>query len=84
MSRDVPYDPDEICDECGSKGAYDFMGDNICPECFRTHYNPLDSVRLLAEWLAIEDGKTRMEGTEYTEKAQELADYLQVIGYRRG
>ena len=33
MSRDVPYDEDEICDQCGSKGGYDFMGDILCPEC---------------------------------------------------
>ena len=37
---------------------------------------------LLAEWVAIQDGKTRNEALEYTEKAQELADYLHAIGYR--
>lgn len=36
---------------------------------------------LLAEWLAIEDGKTRLQSAEYKEQAQELADYLTVIGY---
>ena len=34
MSRDVPFDKDTICDSCGVKGAYDFMGDFLCPECF--------------------------------------------------
>ena len=33
MSRDIPFDPEEICDLCGGKGALDFMGDLICPEC---------------------------------------------------
>lgn len=33
MSRDVPFDREAICDECGKKGAYDFMGDFFCPEC---------------------------------------------------
>jgi len=33
MSRDIPFDPEEICDLCGEKGAFDFMGDLICPEC---------------------------------------------------
>lgn len=33
MDRTVPFDEDEICDSCGAKGAYDFMGDCICAEC---------------------------------------------------
>jgi len=37
---------------------------------------------LLAEWLAIQDGKTRMQSAEYKDDAQELADYLYTIGYR--
>ena len=35
MDRDVPYDPQEICDNCGAKGAFDFMGDLICPDCLK-------------------------------------------------
>ena len=38
MSRDVPYDPDDICDECGAKGAFDFMGDLLCPKCVRPSF----------------------------------------------
>jgi predicted amidophosphoribosyltransferase len=33
MSRDVPYDEKEICDICGKKGAFDFIGDCYCSEC---------------------------------------------------
>jgi len=33
MNRDVPYDEDAKCDDCGNMGAYDFMGDYICEEC---------------------------------------------------
>jgi hypothetical protein len=33
MSRDVPYEDDAICDICGKKGAFDFMGDYICENC---------------------------------------------------
>ncbi len=33
MSREVPFDKDEICDVCGEKGAYDFMGDCYCVDC---------------------------------------------------
>jgi len=32
-SREVPFDKDAICDRCGKKGAYDFCGDLLCPEC---------------------------------------------------
>jgi hypothetical protein len=32
-NNQVPFDPDEICDVCGAKGAYDFMGDCFCGEC---------------------------------------------------
>ena len=31
--RDVPFDNDAVCDNCGKTGAYDFMGDLLCPEC---------------------------------------------------
>jgi len=33
MSRDIPFDKDGVCDVCGKVGAYDFMGDCLCPEC---------------------------------------------------
>ena len=31
--RTVPYDAKSTCDACGKVGAYDFMGDLLCPEC---------------------------------------------------
>lgn len=36
MGRDIPFDPDLVCDECGKLGAYDFMGDYLCSECFES------------------------------------------------
>jgi hypothetical protein len=33
MSREVPFCIDEICDICGRKGAFDFMGDLYCKQC---------------------------------------------------
>jgi hypothetical protein len=39
-------------------------------------------LKLLAEWLAIECGGTRLQYEEFTEEAQELSDYLYTIGYR--
>ena len=39
MSRDVPYDPMAVCSVCGSHGALDMMGDDICPSCAITEVN---------------------------------------------
>ena len=35
MSKDVEFDKNEVCDICGKEGAYDFIGDLICPECLK-------------------------------------------------
>jgi len=37
---------------------------------------------LLAEWIAIERGETRLQAEKYIEDAQELYDYLILIGFR--
>lgn len=31
--REIDLEPNAICDGCGKKGAFDFMGDYFCPEC---------------------------------------------------
>jgi hypothetical protein len=31
--REVPYLKDEVCDNCGEIGAFDFMGDLFCQDC---------------------------------------------------
>ena len=36
MSRDVAYSPDDVCDNCGKAGAFDFMGDCYCDDCLKT------------------------------------------------
>lgn len=33
MERAIRFDQDALCELCGKKGAFDFMGDYICPEC---------------------------------------------------
>jgi len=33
MVRDILYDPELECDNCGAIGAYDFMGDYLCENC---------------------------------------------------
>jgi hypothetical protein len=40
------------------------------------------AIVLLAEWLAIDHGQTRLQWVKYQEQALELADYLYLIGYR--
>lgn len=31
--RPIPFESDKKCDNCGKLGAFDFMGDYLCPEC---------------------------------------------------
>ncbi len=51
--RDIPFNPNEICDNCGKKGGYDFMGDVLCDECSNKFINngrqekPSDLMQLL-------------------------------------
>ena len=33
MSREIEFDENVVCDICGKKGAFDFMGDCFCPDC---------------------------------------------------
>ena len=33
MDREVPFDEEAKCDNCGKLGAFDFMGDFICEDC---------------------------------------------------
>jgi len=37
MSRDIPFYPEVQCDNCGTIGAYDFMGDYLCENCIGFH-----------------------------------------------
>ena len=37
MNREIEFDEEEYCDDCGVKGAFDFMGDYYCHECLRKH-----------------------------------------------
>jgi len=43
----------------------------------------LDEIKPLAEWLAIEDGKTRLQWNEYVEQGGELRDYIKILGYTK-
>lgn len=31
--REIPFDEEAKCDECGAQGAFDFMGDFYCKAC---------------------------------------------------
>ena len=46
MNREVPFDTNALCDECGEVGAFDFMGDLICAKCLEKS-NDLDWADLL-------------------------------------
>ena len=35
MDREVLFCGDKICDDCGVKGAFDFMGDYYCADCMK-------------------------------------------------
>ena len=35
-SREIPFNKNEICDVCGQRGVYDFMGDYLCPACAKS------------------------------------------------
>ena len=37
---------------------------------------------LLAEWIAIDHNETRLQAHKYQEEAQDLVDYLHIIGYK--
>ena len=39
------------------------------------------AIRLLAEWIAIDKGETRLQAEKYIKDAQELYDYLNLIGF---
>jgi len=42
MSREMPFDKDAVCDICGNAGAFDLMGDYLCPACLEKLVPPDD------------------------------------------
>ena len=32
-TRQADFEPNAVCDSCGAKGAFDFMGDYLCGRC---------------------------------------------------
>ena len=41
MSKDIPFNPELQCDNCDEVGAYDFMGDYLCPNCIDFHIDEI-------------------------------------------
>lgn len=33
MSREIPFNPEVVCDLCGARGGYDMYGDKLCVSC---------------------------------------------------
>lgn len=48
MGREVPFDEEAICDSCGERGAWDFMGDYLCDKCAKLAVEADDEPR--REW----------------------------------
>ena len=57
------------------------MGDKAVDELARQLEEPR-ALYMLAEWIAIDKGLTRLEAERYLGEAQELYDYLTLIGFR--
>jgi len=53
MNREVPYDPEAVCDICGKKGAHDYLGDNICYDCTSPIAPPKTKDISFAEWWKV-------------------------------
>ena len=49
MNRDIPFDVNEICDGCGKKGAFDFMGDFYCADCLADLFAPIVEEEVVEE-----------------------------------
>ncbi len=42
MTREVEFNKEARCDNCGCIGAFDFMGDFLCAECMKLFIEPED------------------------------------------
>jgi len=58
MGRDVPYDKDAICDNCGKVGAFDFMGDYLCEICSSPADNSIKRVNNKVKQVCTKDYET--------------------------
>ncbi len=43
----VPFNVDAICDDCGRKGAFDFLGDYYCEKCISKDTTTINGEREL-------------------------------------
>lgn len=60
MSREVPFDEQAKCDNCGGVGAFDFMGDLLCPVCADAANDDEDCIGCRELW----DAQARIEALE--------------------
>ena len=47
MNREVKFDKNAICDNCGAIGAFDFMGDYLCEKCAESNKSNRQVERML-------------------------------------
>lgn len=56
--RTVPFKKEARCDDCGAKGAWDFMGDYICTKCLDADYGENPPLLSRAFMAGFRDGFT--------------------------
>lgn len=94
MSREVPYDKNAICDNCGKAGSYDFIGDTLCEDCLvktkDTFLSKLTALLIEFEIAALTNTKPEtlakfLEGIIYNYNELKVAvdkpkdDYIKVL-----
>ena len=88
--RDVPFAPNTPCDNCGTMGAFDFMGDYLCMKCGLGeqavwHIDNTTPYRLSAHchdgssWLAevYRYGEARIDRDTYTIMVSSLDEFIE-------
>ena len=45
MSREYQYDEKLVCQVCGTRGAYDIMGDCLCVDCLKAFRQAADEAK---------------------------------------
>lgn len=61
MSKTIPFDTGQPCDECGVKGSFDFYGDFLCQECTRQYVDKKDEYEYNEEYCPCEECKCEKE-----------------------
>ena len=87
MSNEISYCKDEICDDCGKQGGYDFMGDIVCVDCLNKRNNPTIEALRVIRINILESNKRYKERTGKDLKPPYPADspcyYCYLLSYHK-